>query len=177
MTVTLTTPSGAMSRSGVAPLSADRLAKVVAAIETWNLSFLAPALAAEHGWDEQRSHGAVQAYKQFMVIAACSHDAILSVPTIVDAAWHLHILHTVQYFQFCEAIAGRYIHHTPRPPGQEDTGTVDVVPLIDLYFGPSTILNADRSDCGNDPCNSCNRVNSIPPPVTEMFETWRRAVH
>ena len=32
---------------------------------------------------------------------------------IIDEMWHTYILHTKEYFHFCEKFFGRYIHHTP----------------------------------------------------------------
>lgn len=35
----------------------------------------------------------------------------VSVP--VDVFWHTHVLFTRDYFDFCDKVFGRYIHHTP----------------------------------------------------------------
>jgi hypothetical protein len=42
---------------------------------------------------------------------------------LVDIGWHTFLLHTRDYAQFCDRIAGRFIHHEP------DTGTGPGVPL------------------------------------------------
>lgn len=42
---------------------------------------------------------------------------------LVDIGWHTFLLHTRDYAQFCDRIAGRFIHHEP------DTGNGPGVPL------------------------------------------------
>nr|WP_206303054.1 hypothetical protein [Streptomyces sp. S10(2018)] len=37
---------------------------------------------------------------------------------MVDVGWHAFILHTADYAEFCERIAGRFIHHEPDVSGQ-----------------------------------------------------------
>jgi hypothetical protein len=32
----------------------------------------------------------------------------------IDLAWHEFILHTRDYTDFCDALVGRYVHHTPQ---------------------------------------------------------------
>ncbi len=39
--------------------------------------------------------------------------AELSPSKAVDVGWHTFILHTVDYAEFCERVAGRFIHHVP----------------------------------------------------------------
>lgn len=153
--------------------AASKLASVVETIGAWDLSFLAPRLAGEHGWSAARCKRTVEAYKQFMAVAACHPDTKLSVPITVDPAWHAHILHTIDYFRFCDAIAGRYLHHTPVAHGTTDDETVDVRPLVKSYFGATSLIDADPGDCGHDPCTACDRANKIPISVTRMFDVWR----
>ncbi|WBB56705.1 hypothetical protein [Verrucosispora sp. WMMD573] len=38
---------------------------------------------------------------------------------LVDIGWHTFILHTREYADFCERIAGRFIHHQPEPTSKE----------------------------------------------------------
>jgi len=57
---------------------------------------------------------ATKEYKYYMYLVMIT-DESLTIPTaVVDAIWHAHILHTKDYINFCETLAGHYIHHTPR---------------------------------------------------------------
>jgi hypothetical protein len=38
---------------------------------------------------------------------------------LVDIGWHTFILHTYDYAQFCERVAGRFIHHQPEPASDD----------------------------------------------------------
>ncbi|MBV9959353.1 MAG: hypothetical protein JO360_13085 [Acidobacteria bacterium] len=39
----------------------------------------------------------------------------------VDDAWHVFLLYTREYMEFCERVAGKYIHHVPADfPGSSD---------------------------------------------------------
>jgi hypothetical protein len=44
---------------------------------------------------------------------------------LVDMGWHIFILYTHEYTEFCDRIAGRYIHHVP-----DDTTTGDEWPTV-----------------------------------------------
>lgn len=52
---------------------------------------------------------------------------------LVDEAWHVFILHTQQYAEFCTKHFGRFIHHVPDAPD-------------------ANIVNSDESRCSN--CSS-----------------------
>lgn len=45
---------------------------------------------------------------------AVAHNTVRLVPDIsVDPGWHAFIEHTHEYADFCEHVAGRFIHHVP----------------------------------------------------------------
>ncbi|HEY9000129.1 MAG TPA: hypothetical protein VIM89_02165 [Mucilaginibacter sp.] len=49
-------------------------------------------------------------------------ESLKSVPTVeVDEAWHVFILHTRQYHEYCIESFGRFIHHNPYPVKLSDT--------------------------------------------------------
>ncbi|MCT4357174.1 hypothetical protein M5362_29080 [Streptomyces sp. Je 1-79] len=41
---------------------------------------------------------------------------------LVDIGWHTWILHTVDYAEFCQRVAGRFIHHIPTDEGETVPG-------------------------------------------------------
>ncbi|MFE5296464.1 glycine-rich domain-containing protein [Streptomyces sp. NPDC056632] len=43
---------------------------------------------------------------------------------LVDIGWHTFILHTVDYADFCQRIAGRFIHHVPTDDEGDVPGTI-----------------------------------------------------
>ncbi|MFH8698789.1 glycine-rich domain-containing protein [Streptomyces chartreusis] len=45
------------------------------------------------------------------------------VPSVlVDFGWHAFILHTVDYAEFCERVAGRFVHHVPTGEDEQAPG-------------------------------------------------------
>ncbi|MEU8260438.1 hypothetical protein AB0C02_07435 [Micromonospora sp. NPDC048999] len=62
-------------------------------------------------------------------LAACvATTEPLGPSDLVDIGWHTFILHTRDYADFCQRIAGRFIHHQPEPPPDE-TGPTTPEPL------------------------------------------------
>ncbi|MFF5023771.1 glycine-rich domain-containing protein [Streptomyces collinus] len=41
---------------------------------------------------------------------------------LVDSGWHAFILHTVDYAEFCQRVAGRFVHHVPTDEADETPG-------------------------------------------------------
>ncbi|MBQ1027481.1 hypothetical protein [Micromonospora sp. C95] len=44
---------------------------------------------------------------------------LLGPSDLVDIGWHTFILHTREYADFCQRVAGRFIHHQPEPTSEE----------------------------------------------------------
>lgn len=38
---------------------------------------------------------------------------------LVDYGWHAFILHTVDYAEFCQRVAGRFVHHVPTDENEQ----------------------------------------------------------
>jgi hypothetical protein len=49
----------------------------------------------------------------FLATSGQQPGQFLAPSKLVDIGWHMFILHTVEYTEFCERIAGRYLHHVP----------------------------------------------------------------
>src|SRR5579883_1698060 len=63
-------------------------------------------LAEEMEWDEEFTELAITEYKKFMLLANFFPEEM--VPSIdVDTVWHLHLLYTRSYQEFCQQALGR----------------------------------------------------------------------
>lgn len=51
--------------------------------------------------------------KQYYAVALLDPKNYHAVSELVDPFWHAHILHTLDYFAFCEQVVGGYMHHQP----------------------------------------------------------------
>jgi hypothetical protein len=56
----------------------------------------------------------------FLKALAADPAVSLSPSAMVDIGWHTFILHTRDYQEFCQEIAGRFIHHEPVDQGELD---------------------------------------------------------
>jgi hypothetical protein len=76
-------------------------------------------LAKENGWATNFAQRVVEEYGKFLFIAREGGHPV-SPPPIIDKAWHLHLVHTQDYWgTFCPNILKMQLHHSPA------TGTHD----------------------------------------------------
>jgi hypothetical protein len=88
--------------------------KVLKVAREWDLSNVGEYVTYEHPeLNQELIKEAEMEYRYFMILRATYND-YMEVPTkIVDYIWHAHILHTQDYINFSNEIAGKYIHHKP----------------------------------------------------------------
>lgn len=60
----------------------------------------------------------------FLVACARNPEIPLAPSKAVDHGWHAFILHTREYAEFCDRLAGRFVHHAPEDPGGERVDAV-----------------------------------------------------
>lgn len=58
----------------------------------------------------------------FLAAAAGARQP-LSPSGVVDVGWHTFILHTRDYADFCQRLAGRFLHHEPTDPAEREAMT------------------------------------------------------
>lgn len=68
-------------------------------------------LANENLWTRDFTHKAIEEYKRFMYLATIS-ETMVSPSHIIDQVWHLHLIYTKSYDNFCD-ILGKKIQHVP----------------------------------------------------------------
>lgn len=69
------------------------------------------------------------ALKQFYCGKFIRADQRCAVSQQLDPFWHSHILHTHDYYRFCEEVTDGFIHHNPLDP----TDGIEVTRMADLY--------------------------------------------
>jgi hypothetical protein len=72
---------------------------------------------ADGGFDQDAAERVVEQTLAFLVACARHPDGHLVPSQLVDAGWHAFILHTADYAEFCQRVAGRFIHHRPDNSG------------------------------------------------------------
>lgn len=104
MTVTMET--GTMTRELIDPALFDTLACRV---------------MADDGIGHDAAGRVVEQALGFLVACAANPGSHLSPSKAVDSGWHAFVMHTREYAEFCDRVAGRFIHHHPEPAGAQDS--------------------------------------------------------
>lgn len=110
----------------------------------------------------------------FLKTCAGTEGASLSPSELVDIGWHTFILHTREYAEFCDSVAGYFIHHVPsdddvassEPARRALARSVQAIEAAgftvddDLWLAPdeATSLRCTNVGCGAGPPPSSLRV-------------------
>lgn len=140
---TTTTVAGTRPDTLITPVLRDRLARRV-----------------EHdaGLDPATAQKIIDQTVGFLGACAANPSARLAPSRLVDHGWHAFILHTAEYSEFCERVAGRFIHHRPTEPGGTEPGTCDlgatIAAIRDAGFDVDPDLWTRGAKC-NGNCSQC----------------------
>ncbi|MEV7013252.1 hypothetical protein [Streptosporangium sp. NPDC051022] len=95
----------------------------------------------------------------FLATCAANPGAALGPSDLVDIGWHTLILYTADYADFCDRVAGRFIHHTPDDiPGEAGTSpslaaTIEAMTAAGYRVDPA--LWPKGAECTSK-CNQCH---------------------
>lgn len=81
-----------------------------------NAFFIERIQKANPEWSTVKINNLIEEYKQFMYLAGTS-DEDCTPSQDVDKVWHEHILFTRDYYDYCNRIIGKIIHHKPERGG------------------------------------------------------------
>lgn len=94
--------------------------------------------------------------KKFLVLCAANRKAGFSPSKKVDAMWHQFILHSKDYFRFCDLVGG-YIHHQPSESRQPEKYTETLNGLKCMFGGiDPNYWEAEAADCDDGSINGCD---------------------
>ncbi|WP_421726340.1 glycine-rich domain-containing protein [Bauldia sp.] len=115
-------------------------------------------LAAEQGWTHGFARRVIEEYRRFVYLA-CTSDHEVTPSREVDAAWHLHLTDTRDYWdRFCAEALRQPLHHSPPRDGEAEEQR-----LRDEY---GTTLALYRSEFAEQP------DTEIWPPQDVRFAPW-----
>ena len=121
-------------------------------------SQLVARVMADNGDDQPTAARITEQAVAFLVACAANPRAGLAPSPDVDKGWHAFILHTADYAEFCDRVAGRFIHHLPDEPGEEDSGAgvpVTVAAMRALGLSVDANLWGIAGECTSD-CHQCH---------------------
>lgn len=124
------------------------------------LNFTARLQCEQYGWTRPYAERVTREYTRFLILAAIS-DRHVTPSEAVDQAWHLHIVYTESYHEWCDALFGRYLHHGPTKGGKAEGERFEdqyehTLALYERTFGeappsdiwPATSKRFDPHDAG-----------------------------
>jgi hypothetical protein len=124
-------------------------------------------LAAQRNLSQRAARDLFGEMLRFLDSASASTDPVAP-PKEVDAAWHLFILHTRDYAEYCGRRFGRFIHHVPTGAGDDATQPAggrpaaggpegdckpgaDCTPEADCTSGDCQTEGNCTADCNSEP--------------------------
>ncbi|WP_132562950.1 glycine-rich domain-containing protein [Rhizobium sullae] len=134
---------------------------------------LKPVLARyrkEHGLSVEIAQDHRREMLRFLALcaAAAPHGKFYGMTGAVDGLWHTFVIFTRDYAAFCDAVAGRFLHHVPEVEGEMSASTFDhyLAFLADyeaVFNEPAPSAYWPRPT-GNDPeaaaCKGCSACSS-----------------
>jgi len=118
----------------------NAMQSITSNIDQVDLSVIRSYLAENEGVNDLQARKLEQEYKRFIALAIAYPEHNLAISSVVDAFWHQHLIHTVEYVEFCERLAGRFLHHCPREAHKADIEDIDefylqTLSLYATHFG------------------------------------------
>ncbi|MBN6038708.1 hypothetical protein [Amycolatopsis sp. 195334CR] len=136
---------------------------------------LASRIVAEEQLSRDLAERIVEQALAFLAACARNTGAPLGPSELVDIGWHTFILHTRDYADFCDRIAGRFLHHVPTEDGDPaatgeaaHTTLMRAVAAIERagYAVDPELWPAAGGKCNVD-CSQCkNGCSDDPPPAS-----------
>jgi hypothetical protein len=94
---------------------------------------IAEKIAFQLGCSYEQGVALLRDASNFLWMASKSDKVFVPSP-IIDEAWHVFVLFTQEYYNFCDKYCGGYVHHAPHT-GPEMRMTVDYVrPTVDMLY-------------------------------------------
>lgn len=95
----------------------------------------------------------------FLTACALNPGAGLVPSEQVDVGWHTFVLYTREYAEFCQRVAGRFIHHTPDDevagPGRVAGAAANVAATVKAMRAAGLPVDEELWSVGGD-CSQCH---------------------
>lgn len=101
-------------RNAMASPAHNDLLHVRNLINNTDLSATVERLVKINKWSKKEAVEASHQYRNFLFLKKkYGHQYSLPPSIDIDEVWHAHILHTEDYYAFCEQVFGGFLHHHP----------------------------------------------------------------
>jgi hypothetical protein len=113
---------------------------------------------ADHDLEHDVAERVVTQSLAFLLACALYPEGHLAPSKAVDVGWHAFLLHTADYVEFCDRVAGRFIHHYPTGPGDfegQQAMAVTTAAMRSIGLHVDAALWNIAPDCTSD-CHQCH---------------------
>lgn len=95
------------------------------------ISFPLDEVISRYAEDQEISIAAASEHaleaKRYLILCALNPTKPYAMRGPIDEFWHTFVTFTTQYFNFCEMVSGRYLHHIPNTsPGIRTTYRINI---------------------------------------------------
>jgi hypothetical protein len=131
---------------------------------SWDLDRVAYRLRNRLGWTADFTALVEKEYRRFMSLETSANGNPLGMRGPVDDFWHEHILFTRDYASFCDAVAGKFLHHEPADADSSPkvASYSLTLMLLEQHFGPVELdvwPDSGASQCDN--CAMCDKIEPV----------------
>jgi hypothetical protein len=109
--------------------------------------------------DRQLSERIMDQALGFLQLCAIEPDGVYSPSPLVDIGWHTFILYTREYAEFCNRLAGFFIHHAPTGDESEGSSRGHGLETVSAMRARGISLDSDLwatgAECSHKKCYSC----------------------
>lgn len=125
---------------------------------------MAARIAIEYGMDRPLAERVMDQALAFLFACATATTA-LKPSKLVDVGWHTFVLYTQEYAEFCDRVAGRFIHHIPDDgDGAPEARSADPWQTTAAIVAAGYVVDAPMWEREGN-CSQChNGCSDDPPP-------------
>lgn len=115
---------------------------------------LASRITREHDVDRPFAERIIDQTLTFLRVCADFPGKSYAPSPMVDIGWHTFILYTREYADFCQRLAGRFIHHEPTDESKTDSGAT-IADTVAALRTSGAIVDETLWFSHNDPTGTC----------------------
>lgn len=146
--------------------------EIIESAQSFKMDNVLERYKKDYSVDEETARRIEKELKRYLALLAIHPRSPYGMRGPVDDLWHTFIFFTSEYFDFCEEVAGRYLHHIPNSgpsddPREQRDGTykkmLEAYAFVFKEDPPSDIwppLTAKVPNRCNDGCSSCDGCSS-----------------
>lgn len=118
-------------------------------------------IVTDHGTTTEKADRIMSQALAFLYACAKNPGAGLAPSAAVDIGWHTFILYTRDYAQFCQDVAGRFIHHQPDDDPARTAGGCTVAETVNVMRTLGLAVDDElwhtKAKCDTDNCHQCHQ--------------------